>query len=343
MHIQIGSKHFGTTIVLFLLIMALLTGFQVDAQENENAITTLAWSSDGTRLAVGHLNGRIEVFSADRQEQQVLQETGRRINVLSWHPNGNLLASGSDQGNVQIWDIPRGSYSEFSTGYPLDLSGLLWSHDGSQLMAISLQGDPNLFIWNTETGELISSTRIGAIWDPQWNIDNTLLIAGNSSTVPALISTSHRVIGRPIGEPTFPAVIGEQVFTVAWSPDEARVAGGTPDGHVRVWNVHNAKLVLDVGGDKAYDVSTWQMSLIVELAFTPDGQQIQALDGSGMFRVWDVTSAELLIEEQLPVTGTPIYAAAFSPDETSIAYGGEDGELNITAVPVAVSTETSEK
>ena len=127
--------------------------------------------------------------------------------------------------------------------------------------------------------------------------------------------------------------MGEQMFTAAWSPDDVHVAGGTPNGHVRVWNVDTAQLVLDVGGDRDYDVSTWQMSLIVEMAFTPDGQHIQALDGSGMFRVWDVTSSELLTEEQLPVTGTPIYAAAFSPDETSIAYGGEDGELSITQVP----------
>jgi WD40 repeat protein len=69
------------------------------------------------------------------------------------------------------------------------------------------------------------------------------------------------------------------------------------------------------------------------LAFTQDESRIQSVDGSGIFRTWDITSSELLLEEPLFVTGTPIYIAAFSPDGSQIAYGGENGELSIEAVP----------
>jgi hypothetical protein len=328
-----GMPYSKIMLVAVLVGIILFAGGPAGAQENEEAITALAWSSDATRVAVGYLGGQIEVISADGQSHQVLQKaSGRRVNELAWHPDGNLLASGSDHGNVQIWDTTVGSYTEFSAEYPLDCVGLLWSYDGSRLLAISSQREPNLFIWQAETGELISSASVGSLYDPHWNRDNTFLIAGNASTVLALVSTGDRIVGTPIGEPTFPTVIGEQMFTAAWSPDETRVAGGTPSGHVRVWDVNTKQLVMDVGGEN-YDVSTWQMSLIVELAFTPDGRRIQALDGSGMFRGWDVASAELLTEEQLPVTGTPIFATAFSPNETAIAYGGEDGELSITQVP----------
>ncbi len=312
--------------------VVLLAGSRVDAQESEDAISAVAWNSDSTSLAVGHLNGQIEVTSADGQVQHSLVAHTGRVTELAWHPDGNLLASGSADGSVRIWDTSTSTLIRSYTALTL-ITGLLWSRDGSQLWAISIGDQPNLLVWNTETGDLISSADVGGLYDPQWNEDGTLLIAGSGGTVPVLVTTRKKIRSKYIRKSEFPIETGEQMFTAAWSPDDVYVAGGTPNGHVRVWNVDTAQLVLDVGGGENYDVSTWQMSLIVELAFTPDGQQIQALDGSGMFRVWDVASSELLKEEQLPVTGTPIYAATFSPDGTYIAYGGEDGELNVASAP----------
>jgi WD40 repeat protein len=107
-------------LVAVLVGIVLFAGSPAGAQENEKAITVLAWSSDGTYVAVGHLGGQIEVIFADGQEKQVLQKaTGRRVNELAWHPNGHLLASGSDQGNVEIWNTTTGSYTEFSAEYPV--------------------------------------------------------------------------------------------------------------------------------------------------------------------------------------------------------------------------------
>jgi WD40 repeat protein len=328
---SVGMPSSKIMLVAVLVGIVLVAGSWAGAQENEKAITALAWSSDGTRVVVGHLGGQIEIISANGQTQHSLVAHTARVTELAWHPDGSLLASGSADGSVRIWDASSGTLVRSYTGLT-PITGVLWSHDGSQLWAISLQNQPNLFVWSIETGDLISSADVGGLYDPQWNEDGTLLIAGSGGTVPVLVTTRKEIRSRYIRKSDFPMVTGEQMFSAAWSPDDVYVAGGTPNGHARVWDVNTAQLVLDVGGDENYDVSTWRMSLIVELAFTPDGQQIQALDGSGVFRVWDVMSAELLIEEQLPVTGTPIYAAAFSPDETAIAYGGEDGELNVASV-----------
>ncbi len=324
-------------LVAVLVGVVLVAGSPASAQENEKAITAIAWSSDGTRVAVGHLGGQIEIVSANGQAQHSLVAHTARVTELAWHSDGSLLASGSADGSVRIWDASSDTLLRSYTGLT-PITGVLWSHDGSQLWAISLQGQPNLFVWNIETGKLVSSATVGSLYDPQWNQEGTVLVTGSTGTVPVLVTTRSEIKSEFIRKSDASSDMGEQMFAAAWSPDDVYVAGGTPNGHVRVWNVDTAQLVLDVGGDEDYDVSTWQMSLIVELAFTPDGQQIQALDGSGVFRVWDVASSELLTEEQLPVTGTPIYAAAFSPDETAIAYGGEDGELSITAVPFSPNT-----
>lgn len=340
MRIRIGSKSLEVILICLFGIAALFAGVRADAQENEDAITAVAWNYDGTSIAVGCLNGRIEVVTTGGQTRQVLQEaTGKRVNELVWHPGGNLLASGSDHGNIQIWDTSTGGYIEYSAGNPLECSGLLWSYDGNQLWAIALEDRPNLFVWITGTGELISSASVGPLFNPKWNEEGTFLVAGSLGTVPALISTGDNIMSEGLGEPDFPIKIGEQVFVAVWSSDGNLIAGGTPNGHVRVWNADTSQLIMDVGGDENYDVSMWRLSLIVELAFTPDGKKVQALDGSGVFRVWDVATSELLMEEPLPVTGLPIYAAEFSPDGTRLAYGGEDGMLEIVDLGPYFSNE----
>ncbi len=300
-------------LVAVLVGVVQVAGGRAGAQENEKAITAVAWSSDRTRVAVGHLDGQIEIVSVNGQAQHSLVAHTARVTELAWHPDGSLLASGSADGSVRIWDASSDTLVRSYTGLT-PITGVLWSHDGSQLWAISLQDQPSLFVWNIETGKLVSSATVGSLYDPQWNQEGTALVTGSTGTVPVLVTTRSEIKSEFIRKSDASSDMGEQMFAAAWSPDDVYVAGGTPNGHVRVWNVDTAQLVLDVGGDEDYDVSTWQMSLIVELAFTPDSQQIQALDGSGVFRVWDVTSAELLMEEQLPVTGTPIYAATFSPD-----------------------------
>jgi WD40 repeat protein len=322
----------GKLVAVIFFVLTIVVPIQAHAQTNENAITAIAWNRDGTKLAVGHLNGHIEIVSADGQERQILEGHTGRVTELTWHPNKDLLSSGSADGSVCIWDASSAatvrSYDALST-----ITGLLWSQDGDELWAISLDSTPNLFVWNGETGDLISLADVGSLFDPQWNADGTQMVSGSGGTVPVIVTTGNNIRSGYLRQSEFPMVTSEQLFTVAWSPDDSYVAGGTPDGHVRVWNIDTAHLILDAGGAENYDPTQWQLSLIVELAFTQDESQVQSVDGSGIFRTWDIASSELLLEAPLPVTGTPIYAAAFSPDGSQIAYGGEDGELSIEIVP----------
>lgn len=339
MEIRISSKLLGTSVLILLLFVAVFVDGGAEAQENQDAITAISWSSHGTSLAVGYLNGHIEIISVGGQVQLSLVMHTARVTELAWHPSGGWLASGSADGSVRVWDVSTGTLVRSHTGLTL-ITGVSWSNDGRELWAISLQDQPNLFVWNAESGELIASATVGSLYDPQWNETGTSLVAGSGGTVPVIVDTDSNIGSSYLDESAFPLALGEQIFSVAWSPDGTHVAGGTPNGHVRVWNVDTAQLIMDAGGDEHYDISKWRSSLIVELAFTAGGEQIQAIDGSGVFQAWDVTTSDLLGQEQLPMATPPVYAAAFSPDGTQIAYGGESGALRIEPVPSSACSFT---
>jgi WD40 repeat protein len=81
---------------------------------------------------------------------------------------------------------------------------------------------------------------------------------------------------------------------VAFSPDGNRLASGSADGTVKVWDVITGQELLTLRGHKR------EASAVV---FRPDGKQLISVGGStiqGEVRVWDATRgwSALLHEEQ---------------------------------------------
>jgi WD40 repeat protein len=62
----------------------------------------LAFSNDGTWLAIAGEGDRVQLWKAPNREV-FLESRGRPVNVLGFSPDGNWLAAGSENGIVQLW------------------------------------------------------------------------------------------------------------------------------------------------------------------------------------------------------------------------------------------------
>lgn len=90
------------------------------------------------------------------ETKYTLTEHCDEVWFLRFSHNGLRLATGSRDGTVSIWDVSNGEPKHFKTieGHSYGVGYLAWSPDDLYLIACGPEDCAELWIWNTETGEL---------------------------------------------------------------------------------------------------------------------------------------------------------------------------------------------
>lgn len=82
------------------------------------------------------------------------------ISCVSFNPFGTLLASGCRNGDILLWVwSTRGLARTFTGGHTLEVTSLLWSTDGKQLLTASRDG--TLTVWDVQQGAKIVQKNLG--------------------------------------------------------------------------------------------------------------------------------------------------------------------------------------
>ncbi|KAL5512555.1 hypothetical protein ACEPAG_3208 [Sanghuangporus baumii] len=110
------------------------------------------------------------------------------------------------------------------------------------------------------------------------------------------------------------------VMSVVFSPDGKRIASGSDDGTILVWDADSGEVVS--GPFKGH--TDWVRSV----AFSPDGKRVASGSNDHTIRVWNVDSGELVLG---PLEGHTdwVRSVAFSPDGKRIASGSKDKKIRV--------------
>lgn len=139
--------------------------------------------------------------------------------------------------------------------------------------------------------------------------------------VATLFAQDKPPVGPPAPQPKF-VLKGhtDPVYSVAFSADGKRIATGSFDKSVKLWDASTGKELRTFAGKAGHQ------NLVTAVAFSPDGSSIASAGTDNFARIWDVPTGKPQLELDLTANGTK---AAASPDGKLYAVGAADGSVKV--------------
>ncbi|MBP6749402.1 MAG: WD40 repeat domain-containing protein [Xanthomonadaceae bacterium] len=308
------------------------TGERIWSNDRFTNALTIAFSPDGSRVAVGGLLPNVAILNAS--DGAVLKTISVKMAVsLAFSPDGRRLAiQTSDSSGV--WDIETAALS--LTLAESAWANIAWSPDGKRIATCA----NGVRVWDADTGHALQTfgparTVRCATWSP----DSRLLAVALEHAC-EIWDTATGAQGASVGE----FAVGGGI--VAWSPDGARLAKRGGSGNVAVYDASDGRLSLTLEGHRSTDPGPF-------LAWSPDGfrlatgagltgslkysavriDRIAEKRGHTSVKIWDVRVDDALDGQEVSTLRSParIYDAAWCPDGERIAVACEDASRIIDA------------
>jgi WD40 repeat protein len=213
---------------------------------------------------------------------RVIVGDGEEVIAVAISPNGALIAASVSINDVQVWNRESGKLVRTIKG--ANCASLAFTQDSARIVTGSYDG--SVRIWDLNSGRLIQ------------RLDR------NSTTLP--------------GTAPVTTLGGESVNSIGCSPDGTRLAWGSSDHAIRIWNLGNNSFERMLLGHK---------DAISALTFTPDGARIVSASHDGAIRIWNAVTGRLT--GIMGAKAVRLLALAIAPNGTRVIACGPDSSLQI--------------
>ena len=200
--------------------------------EHTSTVTSVAFSPNGTILALGTIDGMIALWDVAMRTNIATLEGHTGEVKVAFSPGGTLLASGAEDGTVKLWDVAtlkNVATLEEHTSY---ISSITFSSDGTMLA--SGAGDNTVKLWDVAMRTNVATlehTQYAHVLSVAFSPDGTLLASGATDDVVKLWDVATRTNIATLYHLN-------NVYSVAFSPDGSILASGTDnDGVIKLWDM----------------------------------------------------------------------------------------------------------
>ena len=228
---------------------------------------------------------------------------------LAFSPDGSMLASSAfRQSEVRVWDVNQGTLHRKLAASAMPPSNadaplIAFSADGRRL--VTFMGNDS-YVWDVDSCAALSRRSISenvreALYEELGGRRVELFFpAGSAISADGMVAARARGnvvevsrrttatlpdvwgLGDPLvaGSEILCQLVGHtgRVFSVAFSPDGSRIATGSNDTTVCVWDAHTGERLLVLSGHEQY---------VMTVAWSPDGRLLASASGDTTVRLWD--------------------------------------------------------
>jgi WD40 repeat protein len=308
-----------------------------------DSILAVAFSPDGRRLVSGSSDTSIWIWDAvdtghplgakliDKNNPGAVHSAP--VGSVAFSPKGGTVMSGAEDGTIRWWDATSG----YSAQLPSTRRG-----DRVQTVAFDPVAwcDPNSSCPEGGTLGVLSCSTVGGIqlWN---NVARAIPLKAHTDTVtvvaynpgdPRVIASggydNHVLEWAPgyVAEPLEDMQDGAGVGWLAFSPDGLRIASGSWNGKLYLWESATGKPAMP----PVIDTHTPSVDSV---AYSPDGQRIfTASDdvkaGKWSIQSWDANTGAS-VQPSITGYGPPLQTIAVSLDGALIASGGDDNTIRL--------------
>ncbi|MDZ8235643.1 MAG: AAA-like domain-containing protein [Nostoc sp. ChiQUE01a] len=318
-------------------------------QGNLGEVKAVAISPDGKWLGAIANDTRILLWDITTPNTApiILQGHTKPINTLSFSPNGKWLATAGQDTTIRLWDLTNnipGSRQIILRGHSSPVQQVIFSSYGRWL-ATNEQKSINPRLWKMQA---ISQSTKPIILKARNNGENRTLglgfspdekhLAGAISysiqtwdlTVENLAATQAVILG----------VHEQWIYSIAFSPDSRRLATGSIDAKIKLWDMqslkHSQTKSSNCQTDENYTVCRVVLrghtSVVNAVKFSPDGKWLASASLDSTAKLWNMTD---LYIPPIVLQGHEgsVNTITFDADGQWLATATEDTQARLWKVP----------
>jgi WD40 repeat protein/serine/threonine protein kinase len=290
---------------------------------DKDYLESVAISPDGKRLVTGGRDGIVRVWDAETGKQTPLSPLkGQQMGILqvAFSPDDRWIAS---SGGGQVWDAKTG----LRAAPLLDLSGrFAFSPDGRRIAYAPWFGFVRVLDVATRKVVLEFKGGMPLAFSPDGmrlacrgaGVESVVLwdTTGSQEPEPLLTLRGHTSLILP---------------GVAFSPDGTRLATGSANGTVKLWDITIPQEAMPLRGRPGEVICAGfnrdGTREVICAGFNRDGTRLVSVTRDRTVEVWDTLTGQLL--RSFRGLDHPGGAAGLSPDARRVALGGRDGSVKV--------------
>jgi len=194
----------------------------------------LSFSPDGSRIALGSADNSIRIYEvATGREQLVIQQHADWVMSIAWSGDGAHLASASRDRTARVYDTANGDLESSYTAHQGPVLALAFSEDGKRVC--SAGRDKKIHFWDAKEGK--AAGEIGGFEDDIFKLvvfEKTVLSCSADKKIRQHGMDKKELIRTFSGH-------NDWVYSLAIAGKSKRLASGSYDGEVRLWNLEDGR------------------------------------------------------------------------------------------------------